>query len=92
MTDHPVVPVQYLPVSAAVAVRAGMSEHLALAAITITAARLCGAGETHGSLEPGKIADLVLFDGHPLDFRSRVRFVCSQGQLVYQAADEKEIQ
>jgi imidazolonepropionase-like amidohydrolase len=91
MTDHPVMPVQYLPVSAAVAVRAGMSEYQALAAITITAARLCGAGETHGSLEPGKAADLVLFDGHPLDFRSRVRFVCSQGQQVYQAAGEKVI-
>ena len=88
MTDHPVIPIQYLPVSAAVAARAGLPEQKALEAITITAARLCDAADQLGSLEPGKQADLVLYSGHPLDFRSQVRLVFSQGRLVYQAAGE----
>lgn len=83
MTDHPVIPIQYLPVSAAIAVRAGMSEEHALAAITIQAARLCDAGDCLGSIEAGKQADLALFDGHPLDFRSRTRLVISQGLVAF---------
>ncbi len=83
MTDHPVIPIQYLPVSAAVAVRAGMDEQLALAAITITAARLCGAGDRLGSLDVGKHADVALFNGHPLEFRSQAQQVFSQGRLVF---------
>ena len=82
MTDHPVIPIQYLPVSAAMAVRAGMPEKLALEAMTITAARLCGAGDMLGSLETGKIADVALFSGNPLDFRSRTLRVYSRGELV----------
>lgn len=91
MTDHPVMPVQYLPVSVAVAVRAGMDEQQALAAMTITAARLCGADDVLGSLEVGKIADLSLFSEHPLNYRSFARLVFSQGQLVYCAEGEGEI-
>jgi len=82
MTDHPVIPVQYLPVNAAMAVRAGMTEQQALEAMTITAARLCGAGDILGSLEAGKIADLALFSGNPLDFRSRALRVYSHGILA----------
>ena len=83
MTDHPVIPVQYLPVSAAMAVRAGLPEQQALEAITITAARLCGAGDILGSIESGKVADLALFSGNPLDFRSKAVGVWCQGQPVY---------
>lgn len=84
MTDHPVIPIQYLPVNAAMAVKAGMSEQLAMKAITITAARLCGVEDVLGSIEPGKMADLALFSGNPLDFRSKTRLVTLQGQIVYQ--------
>jgi imidazolonepropionase-like amidohydrolase len=83
MTDHPVLPIQYLPVCAAVAVHAGMHEDQALAAITINAARLCDAADRLGSLEPGKQADMVLFSGHPLDFRSKVLWVICRGDIVY---------
>lgn len=84
MTDHPVVPVQYLITSAAEAVRAGMPEESALAAITIQAARICGAASEIGSLEVGKAADMVLFSGNPFDYRSRARQVFLQGALVCQ--------
>jgi imidazolonepropionase-like amidohydrolase len=83
MTDHPVVPIQYLAVSAAVAAQAGLPEDLALAAITSTAARLCGIGATRGQLAPGYAADLVLLSGHPFDFRSRIRSVWISGQTVF---------
>ena len=82
MTDHPVIPIQYLPVSAALAVRAGMSEELALKAITSVAARLCDAGESRGLIQPGYIADLVLLDSHPFDFRSHVQRVWIEGEAV----------
>ena len=72
MTDHPVIPEQYLAVSAAVACREGMDEMLALAAITRTAASLVGAGDLIGTIESGKQADLVLFSGHPFDFKTQI--------------------
>ena len=79
MTDHPVIPIQYLPVSAAVAMREGMTEAHALQAITLTAARLCGLDDQLGSIEAGKLADLVIMSGHPLDIRSKVKTVLIDG-------------
>lgn len=82
MTDHPVIPVQYLPVCAAIAVREGMDEMEALKAITINAAEITGIADRVGSLEPGKDADIVIFDGHPLDFRSKTVWVFIDGHAV----------
>lgn len=70
-TDHPETPIQYLPLCAAMAVRGGMSEEEALAAITLNAAKILGVEERVGSITPGKDADLVVCAGHPLDWRSR---------------------
>jgi len=83
MTDHPVVPIQYLAISAGLAARGGLSEEKALKTITIDAARIIGLDDRIGSLEPGKDADLVLFDGHPFDVRSRVQVVFVSGQKVF---------
>lgn len=82
-TDHPEVPVKFLRLAAAVAVQAGMDEAGALAAITIGAARIAGLDARIGSLLPGKDADLVVFSGHPLDFRSHVEAVFSTGHIAY---------
>ncbi len=82
-TDHPVVPIQYLTLTAAMAVREGLAEDAALAAITINAAEICGVGDRIGSIEPGKDADLVVWDGHPLDLRSRAETVLVDGHQVY---------
>ncbi len=68
-TDHPEVPIQYLSVCAALAVRGGMEEDAALAAITLTPARILGIDRRVGSLTPGKDADLAIFPAHPLDWR-----------------------
>jgi imidazolonepropionase-like amidohydrolase len=60
-TDHPVVPVQYLPLSAGLSIRGGLDKTKALKAITIDAAKICGISERVGSLEVGKDADLVMY-------------------------------
>jgi imidazolonepropionase-like amidohydrolase len=83
ITDHPVVPIQYLNVCAALTVREGLAESEAFAAITINAARHIGLEDRIGSLESGKDADIVIWSGHPFDYRSRVEKTFINGKLVY---------
>ncbi len=83
MTDHPVIPLQYLPVTAALAVREGLDERTALEAITINAAEITGIADRVGSLEPGKDADIALFNGNPLDWRVKAQRVFINGQEVF---------
>lgn len=83
MTDHPVIPEQYLPVCAALAVREGLPEEVALKSITINAARVVGIEDRVGSLEVGKDADIAVFNGHPLDFRSRCVLTFINGEQVH---------
>lgn len=82
ITDHPETPVQYLSLCAAVAVREGMDKTEALRAITITPAQICGISDRVGSLEIGKDADIVIFDGEPLDIMNKPVAVFEQGRLV----------
>ncbi|ACV64449.1 amidohydrolase [Desulfofarcimen acetoxidans DSM 771] len=74
MTDHPVVPIQYLALSAGLTVQGGLSEKTALQAITVNAAKLLGLNGL-GTLEKGQKADLVVWSGHPFDLRSKVELV-----------------
>lgn len=60
-TDHPVVPEQYLPLSAGLAVRGGLDRDEALKAITIYPAQITGIADRVGSIEPGKDADIIIF-------------------------------
>jgi imidazolonepropionase-like amidohydrolase len=85
MTDHPVIPVQHLPVCAAIAVREGLPEIEAIKAITINAARACCLEDRIGSIERGKDADIAVYAGDPLDVRSRVRLVLIDGRIVHSA-------
>jgi len=82
MTDHPVIPLQYLPVCAGIAAREGMNEEEALKAITINAAEILGISDRLGSLEVGKDADIVIYSGHPFDLRSKVEVVMVNGEIV----------
>ncbi|MBC7074930.1 MAG: amidohydrolase [Syntrophomonadaceae bacterium] len=81
VTDHPVIPVQYLRVCAALAVREGLDEELALQAITRMPARLLKVDAELGDIKEGKRADLVVFDRHPFDFRSRVELLMVDGRI-----------
>jgi len=82
MTDHPVTPVQYLPLCAAIAVKEGMDEYEAMKAITINAAEITGISDRVGSLEPGKDADIIIMDGPPLELKTRVLYTIINGQVV----------
>lgn len=84
MTDHPVIPEQYLTVCAALAVREGLPEEVALRAITIQAARITGIDDRVGSLEVGKDADIAVFNGHPLDFRTRCVLTLVNGKIAHE--------
>lgn len=81
-TDHPVIPIQYLALCAAVAARSGLEPEEALRAITLNGARLAGVAHRVGSLTPGKDADVVVTTGHPLDWMSRVEHVFINGTQV----------
>lgn len=84
MTDHPVIPEQYLPICTAVAVREGASEEGALKAITINAAKITGIADRVGSIEVGKDADIAVFSGHPFDFRSRCVLTLVNGKVAHE--------
>ncbi len=81
MTDHPVIPEQYLTVAAALSVREGLPEYEALRSITINAARATGIDDRVGSLEVGKDADIAVFAGDPLDSRVRCVLTMVNGEV-----------
>jgi imidazolonepropionase-like amidohydrolase len=81
ISDHPVVPTEHLRIYAALMVREGLDEETALKAITLHPAQALKVGDELGSIEVGKRADLVAFDGHPFDYRSRVKWVVVDGQI-----------
>jgi imidazolonepropionase-like amidohydrolase len=68
---------------AALAMVYGMGFEKALASITINAARILQIDDRYGSLEPGKVADLVLYDGHPFETTSHVTHVIASGSLAF---------
>ncbi|PKM77354.1 MAG: amidohydrolase [Firmicutes bacterium HGW-Firmicutes-15] len=81
ITDHPVIPIEHLRVCAALAVREGLSEEMALKAITSIPAQLLKVDQELGSIKEGKRADLVIFNGHPFDFRSQAEKVLVDGKI-----------
>jgi len=68
---------------AAVAAANGLGGDRALEAATIGAARILGIADRVGSLEPGKDADLALFDGDPFEYTSHVEAVLVSGEVTY---------
>jgi len=67
---------------AAMANAYGLPFENALASITIDAAELLGISNLVGSLEPGKDADIVIFDYNPFEYTSHVCKVIVNGKLV----------
>ncbi|PIE22562.1 MAG: hypothetical protein CSA62_11945 [Planctomycetota bacterium] len=78
-TDSPVVPLEQLPLQAAMAVRLGLPARWALRGLTLNPARFIGIEHRVGSIEAGKDADLVVWTGDPLDPRCHVRRVMVNG-------------
>ena len=67
---------------AGIAAASGISQDAALAAITLQAAEILGIANVLGSIEPGKIADLVLWDGDPLEVTSAPSAVWIEGRAM----------
>lgn len=74
-----------LRVTAALAVRSGMSPEAARRAITSNAAEFAGVADRIGALKAGLDADFVVFSGDPLRLDSRVLEVYSGGERVLTA-------
>jgi imidazolonepropionase-like amidohydrolase len=66
------------------AIRGGLDPEQALKAITIDPARLLGIDDRVGSVETGKDADLVLYDGSPFSSTTKVVAVLVDGKIAYQ--------
>ena len=82
ITDSPVIPQEYLPLCAGLAVKAGMDPFEALKAITINPAKQIGIADRVGSIEAGKDADIVITDGDPMVSNTAVKTVFINGEVV----------
>jgi imidazolonepropionase-like amidohydrolase len=72
---------------AAIAMVNGLGFDRALRAITLDAARLLGIADRFGSLEPGKAADVVLYDGDPFEHATHVTHTVIDGRVIYDRAE-----
>ena len=82
ITDAPVIPQQYLPLCAELAIKSGMEEFAALQAITINPAKHIGIADRVGSIEVGKDADLVVMPGSCFDIAVAPDVVLINGEEV----------
>ncbi|QGU95635.1 amidohydrolase family protein [Clostridium bovifaecis] len=85
MTDHPVTPIQHLPICAGLAAKEGLGVKEALKSITINAAEICGISSRVGSIEKGKDADIAIFDGNPLEVFTNTIYTIINGKVAYKA-------
>ena len=86
-TDHPVIPIQYLPLSAAICEKEGLSHEAALESITIRAAEIAGIDARVGSLKTGKDADFCVFQDDPLTVSASPSMVVIGGVVVKNRKD-----
>jgi adenine deaminase len=78
-----------LAVEAGFAVRGGLPEDAALAAMTIVPARLLGIDHRVGTLAPGRDCDAIVTDGDILHYQTFVQYAVVDGKVVYDK--EKEL-
>ena len=93
ITDHSVVPIQYLALCAGIAVAEGLPEEKALKGITIYPARACGLEDRIGSIIPGKDADFSVFRENPFHVvGAKPEWVSVNGRIRLggQAAEDKK--
>ncbi len=84
VTDSPVVPLEYLPMCAGLAVRDGLDVDDAWRAITVEPAKILGVADRIGSIEKGKDADIVIWDKDPLMTVGAVSYrTIVDGKVVY---------
>lgn len=82
-TDHPVSLIQSLPLCVGMAVKAGLPLEEGYKVMTIYPAMICGVDDRLGSLEVGKDADIVIFDGNPMETFTETLYTIIDGAIVY---------
>ena len=83
MTDHPVLPLEYSRTQLAIFVANGLPYLEGLRSITINAAKTVGLEDRVGSIEVGKDADIVIYDGDPLHYMTKVVATIVNGVVAY---------
>ncbi len=84
MTDHPVIHLTNALTQVGIFVKEGLPELEGLKAVTINAAKINHIDDRVGSIEPGKDADIVIWDGHPLHYMTKTEYVFVNGEIAYQ--------
>ena len=87
-TDAPVIDEKWLRLCAALVMRYGIPEEEALKMVTLNAAQIARVSDRVGSLEVGKDADVVIFNGPWYEPKSRVDIVVGNGKVIYERAKE----
>lgn len=83
MTDHPVVSIGYALIQAGlVAYEGGLGFDETLKLITINPAKILQIDDDYGSIEEGKMANLVLFDKNPFSVTSKPEVVLLEGEVI----------
>ncbi len=67
--------------------RGGLGQKRALRTVTLDAAKLLGIDKEYGSIEKGKVADLVLYSGDPFEHATHVMYTVMDGRVVYSRED-----
>ena len=83
MTDHPVIHLANAITQVSIFVREGLSELDGLKAVTIKAAEINNISDRVGSIEIGKDADIVIWDGHPYHYMTKTNYVFVNGEIAY---------
>ncbi len=87
-TGGPMLPVHHLSLLVAICAKEGLSRQAAVDAVTKVPARLFGLESQVGSLKPGCIADVVIWDGDPLQLLGAPSLVLASGQVVFDASKD----
>jgi imidazolonepropionase-like amidohydrolase len=73
------------------ATRFGLSRDAAIEAITLAPSKIYGVDDRYGTLEPGKVANVVIWTGDPLELSSRAEAVLIRGRIVPDWSRSKEL-
>ncbi|MBU1144886.1 MAG: amidohydrolase [Firmicutes bacterium] len=84
MTDHPVIHLANALTQVGLFVKEGLSELEGFKAVTINAAKINEIDSQVGSIEVGKDADIVIWDGHPLHYLTKTNYVFINGAIAFQ--------
>lgn len=88
-TDSPVIPLQHLPICAALAVKDGLDKWEALKAISINPAEILGLEDRVGSIKVGKDADIVIWSADPLQIDAKIEYTIIDGKVVFSGEGEE---